>query len=238
MNESSRNRLVENWQRTVDDVAASAVKSGRSRDEVRIIGVSKYVDSETAAALRDAGCRDLGEARPQQLFEKASRIKRGSVTWHLIGHLQRNKAKRVVELADVIHSVDSLKLLRSIADYANQCGRAPALLIEVNISGEPDKHGFAPQELGDAWPDIAAVASVSVIGLMAMAGLQSHGGDAKRQFAAVRELRDSLRAQYGADLRELSMGMSGDFDQAISEGATMVRIGSRLFEGIDGAGKA
>ncbi|MGV3486318.1 MAG: YggS family pyridoxal phosphate-dependent enzyme [Planctomycetaceae bacterium] len=229
---NDRKRLVENWQRTVADVAASAAQAGRSTSEVRIIGVSKYVDVELTAALCDAGCCELGEARPQQLCEKAATIQRDDVTWHLIGHLQRNKARRVVEVADVIHSVDSVKLLQSIASHATQLGRMPKVLIEVNISGDSDKHGFSADELLAVWPEIQDVGVVPIVGLMAMAGLESHGDEARRQFAAVRQLRDTITERFGTSLPELSMGMSGDFEQAISEGATLVRIGSRLFEGI------
>jgi PLP dependent protein len=233
LTESVRQRLTENWQSTVAQVAAAAVAAGRSRDSVRIIGVSKYVNADITQGLLDAGCRDLGEARPQQLIEKVAAIASESVTWHLIGHLQRNKAKRVVEVADVIHSVDSLTLLESIANHAAQANRVPKLLIEVNISGEHDKHGIMPSELPAIWPTVMKIENVAIVGLMAMAGLESRGETASAQFAAVRELRDSLEAEFGSKLPELSMGMSGDFVEAIGAGATMVRIGSHLFTGID-----
>ena len=233
LNESDHRRLVENWQRTVAAVAEAALQAGRSSSEVRIIGVSKYVDLETTLALRDAGCHDLGESRPQNLVAKAAAFQSGSAIWHMIGNLQRNKARRVVELADVIHSVDSLKLLESIATYATELNRTPQVLIEVNISGEPDKHGYSPEELLAAWPDIMAIRQLPVVGLMAMAGLESSGDLARQQFGAVRLLRDTLREQYGSKLPELSLGMSGDFEAAISQGSTMVRIGSRLFDGLE-----
>ncbi len=231
-NESDRKRLIENWHRTVEDVASAAARAGRSNGEVRIIGVSKYVDVETTLALRDAGCHDLGESRPQNLLAKSSSFQTGSAVWHMIGNLQRNKARRVVEVADVIHSIDSLKLLESIATYAKELNHTPEVLIEVNISGEPDKHGFAPEQLLTAWPAIMAVKDVPVIGLMAMAGFDSKGQDARLQFAAVRQLRDTVKERFGSVLNQLSMGMSGDFEEAICEGSTMVRIGSRLFEGL------
>ena len=233
LNETDHRRLIENWQRTVAVVAEAAVQAGRSSSEVRIVGVAKYVDVETTLALRDAGCHNLGESRPQNLVAKAAAFQTGSAIWHMIGNLQRNKARRVVELADVIHSVDSLKLLESIATYATELNRTPQVLIEVNISGDADKHGFSPDELMVAWPDIMAVRQLPVVGLMAMAGLESTGDSARKQFAAVRLLRDALQERYGSKLPELSLGMSGDFEAAIREGSTMVRIGSRLFEGLE-----
>lgn len=233
LNETDHRRLIENWQRTVAVVAEAAVQAGRSSSEVRIVGVAKYVDVETTLALRDAGCHDLGESRPQNLVAKAAAFQTGSAIWHMIGNLQRNKARRVVELADVIHSVDSLKLLESIATYATELNRTPQVLIEVNISGDADKHGFSPDELTVAWPDIMAVRQLPVVGLMAMAGLESTGDSARKQFAAVRLLRDALQERYGSKLPELSLGMSGDFEAAIREGSTMVRIGSKLFDGLE-----
>ncbi len=225
--------MYDNWQRTVADVASAAANAGRSSDEVRIIGVSKYVDSEVTLALYEAGCHDLGEARPQQLIEKAAAIQQQPVSWHLIGHLQRNKAKRMVEIADVIHAVDSVKLLESIAHYALQSERTPRLLMEVNISGDGDKHGFAPGDLLRAWPAMMRVENVSIVGLMAMSGLESSSGEARAQFAAVRQLRDTIESEFGSTLPELSLGMSGDFVEAIGEGATLVRIGSRLFADVE-----
>jgi PLP dependent protein len=232
LHELNRQRLIQNWHSTVQDVAASIGQAGRASASVRIIGVSKYVTSDIAQALYEAGCRDLGESRPQQLIEKAACVQGDSVTWHLIGHLQRNKARRMVELADWIHSVDSLKLLETIASYSQQVGRTPKLLIEVNVSGDADKHGFKVDELVQAWPAIAAVPGINLCGLMAMAGIDADRSATKVQFAAVRQLRDDIQKRFGAPLPELSMGMSGDFDIAIQEGATMIRVGSRLFEGV------
>ena len=238
VSESIRNRLIKNWQRTLDDVSQAAARTGRSASAVRIIGVSKYVDAETTIALRAVGCEDLGESRPQLLLEKVAAFESPAedetrpVCWHMIGNLQRNKAKRVVEVADVIHSIDSVRLLVAVGEYATQSGRTPKVFIEVNISGESDKHGFGEKQLMDVWPEVMRVSTVPVVGLMGMAGLEAKGDDARRQFAALRSLRDKITAKHGTCLPELSMGMSGDFEEAIREGSTMVRIGSRLFEGV------
>jgi PLP dependent protein len=232
LHELNRQRLIQNWQRTVQDVAASVEQAGRENGSVRIIGVSKYVTSEIAQALHEAGCSDLGESRPQQLIEKTGCLTDDAITWHLIGHLQRNKARRMVELADWIHSVDSLKLLETIAGYSQQTGRTPNLLIEVNVSGDSEKHGFKVDELAEGWPAIAAVPGIRICGLMAMAGIDADRSATQAQFAAVRRLRNEIQDHFGSPLPELSMGMSGDFDIAIQEGATMIRVGSRLFEGV------
>ena len=135
-------------------------------------------------------------------------------------------------MADWIHSVDSLALLGSIKSHAEQLGRCPRLLIEVNISGDQDKHGFRADELLDQWPALVETSPVPIAGLMAMSGLDATQEQTQRQFAEVSHLRDRLQQLHGAPLPELSLGMSSDFREAICEGATMVRIGSRLFEGI------
>jgi PLP dependent protein len=230
----TRQRLSENWQRILQDVAHAVEQAGRAEGSVRIIGVSKYVTSDIAKALHEAGCHDLGESRPQQLLEKAAFLDGSPVEWHLIGHLQRNKARRMVEVADWIHSVDSLKLLDSIADYSRQLNRTPKLLIEVNVSGDADKHGFQVDEVAQNWPAIASVQGVEICGLMAMAGIDADRAATQSQFAIVRQLRDDIQQRFGGKLTELSMGMSGDFDIAIQEGATIIRVGSRLFEGVTG----
>jgi pyridoxal phosphate enzyme (YggS family) len=230
---STAAQLRDNWRKVCDEVAKAAMASGRRAEDVQVIGVSKYVDAETTGALFAAGCHALGESRPQQLWSKAETLALGDrVRWHLIGHLQRNKLRRTLRWDPVVHSVDSKRLLESIAAEAAQQDRRADVLLEVNISGDEAKTGFAPNQLE---PVIASLPSggVRVRGLMAMAGWGTDPDDARRQFARTRQLRDELAAATGCDLTELSMGMSGDFVAAIAEGATMVRIGSRLFTGIE-----
>lgn len=230
---SAAAQLRDNWKRVCDEVATAAMASGRSTEEVQVIGVSKYVDAATTRALFAAGCHALGESRPQQLWSKAETLALGDqVRWHLIGHLQRNKVRRTLRWDPVVQSVDSEHLLESIAKEAALRDNAVDVLLEVNISGDEAKTGFAPQQLE---PVIANLPSrgVQVRGLMAMAGWGTDPDDARRQFSRTRQLRDKLTAATGYDLPELSMGMSGDFVAAIAEGATMVRIGSRLFTGLE-----
>lgn len=228
-------RIQDNWQRVVEEVRSAAHAAGRRDEEVTIVGVTKYVDLETTAALVAAGCTDLGESRPQLLCDKAAGLAASSsVRWHLIGPLQRNKVRRTLQTATVIHSIDNLKLLRYLDVIAGELNAAPQILIEVNISGDASKHGFTPDDLLRDATALCAVRHARPVGLMGMAGLDSDGDQTHREFAALRQLRDRLTQQTGLTLPELSMGMSGDFEAAIAEGATMVRIGSRLFAGLPG----
>ncbi|TWU22936.1 Pyridoxal phosphate homeostasis protein [Novipirellula galeiformis] len=231
-----RTRLAENWKSVVDDVQAATTAAKRPSDSVQIIGVSKYVDAETTLALVEAGCHQLGENRPQVLWKKAAEVEfPDQVQWHLIGHLQRNKLRRSMPFRPWIHSVDSERLLHAIVEEASVLKQPTEVLLEVNISGEPDKTGLMPEaiepilerHLAEPGNDV-----VKVRGLMAMAGWGTDSESARRQFAETRQLRDELQLHTGVALPELSMGMSGDFAVAIAEGATMVRIGSRLFEGV------
>jgi len=234
MIEAARARIIDNWRLCREEVGKAAVASGRNPAEVQIIGVTKYVDAGTSRLLVEAGCRDLGEARPQQLVDKAIALAGVSpLHWHLIGSLQRNKVRRTLEYAHAIHSIDSIKLLRFVDSIAGELQLATQVLIEVNISGDASKHGFTPEMLLADSAALCDVSHVRIAGLMAMAGLESSLGQAQREFASVRQLRDRLVTQTGLPLAELSMGMSGDYRQAINEGATMVRIGTRLFEGLN-----
>ena len=180
------------------------------------------------------GARDLAESRPQRLCERAALVD-SSVHWHLIGQLQRNKVRKVLPVAAWIHSVDSLPLLRRIDEIAGELGARPRLLLEVNVSGEVAKGGFPASELSEAWPIVTAFKNVEVAGLMTMAPLFDSPEAARPVFAGLRLLRDQLKNLDPAiKLPELSMGMSGDFEVAAEEGATMVRVGSSLFEGLEG----
>lgn len=233
MTESSpRDRLRANWQRVVDEVREAARKHARSADSIRIIGVSKYVDVDMTRLLIDAGCLDLGESRPQQLWQKADELQEvKSIRWHLIGHLQRNKIRRTLRVRPLLHSVDSARLLHAIGKEADSQEQLIDVLLEVNVSGDEAKTGFSPPQVAAALNDLPP-SGVRVLGLMAMAGWGTERRQARQQFAQLRELRDRLVNETGNALPELSMGMSGDFVEAIAEGASMVRIGSRLFDGL------
>jgi len=215
----------------IDDAARAA---GRDPNEVTLLGVTKYVEPDVAMLLFDAGLADLAESRPQQLWQKAALLADLPVRWHMIGHLQRNKVARTVPLVDMIESVDSPRLLEAIERTAADLDRRLPVLLEVNVSGDPAKHGLAPAEVEPLLRQMGNFPHVEVRGLMCMAGLEGDLDEARRDFAALRSLRDRLLGDCpeGVSLEELSMGMSGDFEVAIEEGATIVRVGSALFEGI------
>jgi pyridoxal phosphate enzyme (YggS family) len=214
-------------------IDAAATGAGRSAAEVTLVAVTKYVDPTVADALVDAGCQDLGESRPQELWHKVDACRNQNLRWHLIGPLQRNKVRRTLPLVALIHSVDSLRLLQEIDRESAVLGRPTPVLFEVNISGDVTKHGFQPEAMEAALKVAAECRHVEVRGLMGMASREGDLTAARHNFRRLRELRDQLRDRHCViRLEELSMGMSGDFEAAIAEGATFVRIGSLLFEGL------
>lgn len=217
-------------------------QAGRDPAAVRLIAVTKYVDAAVTRAIAVAGCHDLGESRPQSLWAKAEALAAGgpSIRWHLIGHLQRNKVKRTLAVVDLIHTLDSRRLLEALDVEAAAAERPCQVLVEVNVAGDPGRTGATEAEARDI---VLAVAArhpfIRLRGLMGMASVPEGANaadQARRQFAWLREFRDRLARESGCDLPELSMGMSGDFAEAIAEGATMVRIGSALFEGLTSHG--
>jgi hypothetical protein len=233
-------RIAENLQQVRDRIAAAAKRIGRSPDDVMLVAVTKYVGAAEARALVEAGCHDLGESRPQELWRKAAELAAGSVRWHFIGHLQRNKLARTLPLISWLHSGDSLRLLEAVSAESAELVRSTSALLEVNVSGDATKHGFRPEEIEPLGEKLAALGGVEIRGLMAMAGREGSPDDARREFAQLRELRDRLQSAWGArfELKELSMGMSGDYEVAIEEGATFIRLGSALFEGLTFEGAA
>jgi len=228
-------RIAENVAQIRERIAKAAVRSGRSADEITLVAVTKYVDADTTQALVAAGCFALGESRPQQLWEKASAITAPGIQWHMIGHLQRNKVRRTLPIVALIHSVDSPRLAATIDEEASAQQLPPIpVLLEVNTSGESAKHGFQPDRIEPFLMEAARYRNITVRGLMCMAGLEGGFDEARHDFAALRELRNRLQNNCPPEisLNELSMGMSGDFEIAIEEGATIVRVGSALFDGI------
>lgn len=243
LDSASRRRLLENLEQLRARIAAAAVASGRPADAVRLVGVTKYVSADVARALVEAGLHDLGESRPQALWEKAAALSDlPQIRWHFIGHLQRNKVRRTLSSVSLLHAGDSLRLLEAWNEAAMELSQSVTeslplrqLLLEVNISGDAAKQGFAPEEIEPLLPQLAELRQLRVVGLMAMASLEGGAVRARSDFANLRKLRDRLIrvAPAGIELGELSMGMSGDFIEAIAEGATLVRVGSALFEGVE-----
>jgi pyridoxal phosphate enzyme (YggS family) len=208
-------------------------RAGRDRGDVTLVAVTKTVPVEVARALPELGVLDLGENRPQELWRKAEAVP-PPVRWHLIGHLQRNKVGRTLPLLHRVHSVDSPRLLHALEEEAARRQVSLPALLEVNVSREPNKHGLTPEEVADLAPAIAALKHVRVDGLMTMAALEEDPERCRPTFAELRTLRDRLgdRLGPGHPLVHLSMGMSNDFEVAVEEGATLVRLGTVLFEGL------
>ena len=187
------------------------------------MAVTKGFGTEVARAALEAGLTLLGENRVQEALPKIEALP--GAEWHLVGRLQRNKVHKAVAAFALIHSVDSVELLRRLSDEAGDTGLAPRLLLQVNVTAEPTKGGFAPERLSEALPAIGD----RVVGLMTMARHDAEADEQRRTFAALRDVRDRLQERAGIGLPELSMGMSGDVEAAVAEGATLVRIGTALF---------
>lgn len=230
-----RSRIADNLSHIRQQIADAAARSGRDAAGVTLVAVTKYVDTAAAKALLDAGCHDLGESRPQELWRKAETLAGTEVRWHLIGHLQRNKVRRTLPHLTLLHACDSLRLLKELDRVATEASSKVQALLEVNVSGDASKHGFRPSEMSSVVDSLTDYKEVRICGLMGMASLAGNLDDARRDFERLRLLRDRLAGNMpsGVELNELSMGMSGDFEVAIEEGATMVRVGSALFEGLD-----
>jgi pyridoxal phosphate enzyme (YggS family) len=224
-----------------DRIGAACRRAGRDPGAVRLVAVTKYVDAATTAAVLAAGCPDVAESRPQAIWEKAAAVSglAPAARWHLIGHLQRNKIRRTLPLLAMLESLDSLRLLEAVdAEAARQRIEPRDVLVEVNLSADPGRSGAAAADLPALVAAAARCPHVRLRGLMGMAGHpDAPAADARRDFARLRELRDRLQPTLPDPgmLGELSMGMSGDFEAAILEGSTMVRIGSALFTGLGDA---
>lgn len=216
-------------------IRAACERVGRSPNEITIVVVTKYAPDAAVLALEKFQRFELGENRPQQLVRRAEMARWAH--WHLIGRLQTNKVKLVLPSTVLIHSVDSVKLLERISQTAQDLRQTCPVLLEVNVSGEASKQGFEPDALRSTWNDILKLPSIKVRGLMTMAPFSDNPEDARPVFRSLRELRDDLRERAGSDInrhpfRDLSMGMTGDFEVAIEEGATLIRVGSAVFESI------
>ncbi|MBL8796636.1 MAG: YggS family pyridoxal phosphate-dependent enzyme [Planctomycetia bacterium] len=234
MNESTlRSVLGERLQAVEARLTAACQRVGRPRGDVTLVAVTKTIPEAVAALLPELGLLDLGENRPQELWRKAAALPT-NVRWHLIGHLQRNKVERTLPLIHLMHSVDSPRLLEALEKEAERRGASLDVLLEVNASREASKGGFAPDDVLQLPEPLARLKFVHVRGLMTMAAPEDDPERCRPTFAELRTLRDQLANNLGAphDLRHLSMGMSNDFEIAVEEGATLVRLGSVLFEGL------
>ena len=212
-------------------IAAAAIAAGRDPSSVRLVAVSKTFPIQLIREAYEAGQRDFGENRVQEALQKIEQTADLSIRWHLLGHLQTNKARKAGPAFATIQSVDSAELLSKLDAAAEQTGRTPELLIQVDLAGEASKFGVAPETVPRLFEAAGACRAARVVGLMTLPPVPDVPEDARPWFRRLRDLRDRWLAEGvpRTMLRELSMGMSGDFEVAIEEGATMVRVGTAIF---------
>ena len=220
--------LVENADLVRQQVETARNKANR-QDQVNVIAVTKYVDVVTTEAMVKTGIQHIGENRVDKFLEKYQALKGYDLTWHLIGSLQRRKVKDVINLVDYFHAVDSVKLAQEIqkrAEHPIKC------FLQVNISGEESKHGFAPDELDDVLAEIAQLDKIEIVGLMTMAPFEASQEELQDIFSKTHQLQKQLEKKQLKNMpfSELSMGMSRDFEVAVANGATYVRIGTSFFK--------
>lgn len=220
--------LVENADLVRQQVETARNKVNR-QDQVNVIAVTKYVDVATTEALVKTGIQHIGENRVDKFLEKYQALKEYDLTWHLIGSLQRRKVKDVINLVDYFHALDSVKLAQEIQKRAE---RSIKCFLQVNISGEESKHGFAPDELDDVLAEIAQLDKIEIVGLMTMAPFEASQEELQDIFSKTHQLQKQLEKKQLKNMpfSELSMGMSRDFEVAIANGATYVRIGTSFFK--------
>jgi len=244
---AKRSPLAERLDAIRERIATACAKVKRDASEVTLVAVTKTAGPEQIREILSLGVTDLGESRAQNLAQRAGQISEflqrrtthgdGSanpkVRWHMMGHLQRNKVKPIVPFIHLVHSVDSLRLAEEIDAQAQKLGRKVAVLMQVNTSEETQKFGVAVGAAVHLAEQIDSMPNVQLIGLMAMGALDAPEAEVRHVFARTREIFDELKWHKigGAGFKQLSMGMSGDFEQAILEGSTMVRIGTALFGG-------
>ncbi|WP_273451308.1 YggS family pyridoxal phosphate-dependent enzyme [Streptococcus ferus] len=220
--------LKENKQRLFEEVANVCKGAGRKPEEVTIVAVTKYVDSQTAEELVQAGVQHLGENRVDKFLEKYQALADYDLTWHLIGSLQRRKVKDVINYVDYFHALDSLKLASEIQKRALHPIKC---FLQVNISGEESKHGFRPDQVEEVVQSLKDFDKLMIVGLMTMAPLGASDSQLAEIFKQTDDLRKFLKGKKikNMPMEDLSMGMSGDFPIAIQNGSTFVRIGSSFF---------
>lgn len=223
--------IAGNVARVRERIAAAALSVGRKPEEIRLVAASKMNDAQRVRAAIAAGVDICGENRVQELLEKKKLNAYDGCAVHMIGHLQRNKVRQVVGAVDMIQSADSAELLTLIDRQAEKLGLIQPVLLEVNIGGEASKSGVAPGELPSLLEQISALSHVQVRGLMTIPPMEEKTGGNRAYFARMQQLFVDIRAKKYDNvlMAELSMGMSGDFEDAVREGATLVRVGSAIF---------
>jgi len=225
----SEHELVSRLEHTRQEAAQAAQGCGRNPEEITLVAVSKLHPAKAVAVLADAGHRDFGENYIQEALGKQEELSGRDIRWHFIGHLQSNKAKFAAGRFALIHTLDSAKLARALHNRAQDMNIRQDVLIQVNVSGEEQKFGVSQDGLGELAEAVAGFSGLALKGLMSMPPFFDRPEAARPYFARLRELRDKAESDLGVRLPHLSMGMTGDFPVAIQEGATIIRIGTKIF---------
>ena len=223
-------QLRENLNIVEERICAACARAGRSRSEVTLIAVSKTKPVPMLQTVYDAGIREYGENKPQEIKDKYPQLPQ-DIHWHMIGHLQRNKIKYIIDKVCLIHSVDSVSLAEAISKEAAKHDLVMPVLIEVNVAGEESKFGVTPEETEQLIRTISTLPNIRVEGLMTIAPYTENAEDNRSYFAALRKLFIDIKDKNidNVNMCNLSMGMTGDYEVAIEEGATMVRVGTGIF---------
>ena len=229
MEKLSAEEFDRNYKDVLDRLYAAAEKSGRSAEDVTLLAATKTVDADTVNYAIKKGITHIGENRVQELLSKYSLL--NPAHSHFIGHLQTNKVKDIIDKVEMIESVDSLKLAKEISKQAGKCGIVMNILAEINIGGEESKSGFAPEDAENAVREIAKLPNIHIKGLMCIPPVANMPEEARKYFRKMYKLFLDIGAKNidNSCMSVLSMGMSGDFDIAVSEGANLVRVGTSLF---------
>ena len=220
--------VAENLTEIRGRIKGACVKAQREADSVELIAVSKTFSAESILEAVDARQLNFGESRLQEAEGKIAALP-ASIHWHFIGRVQRNKVRKILQNFEVIHAIDSLRLATFADEIATELGMSPKVFLQVNVAGEASKGGFSPEGFRTEMESILALKRLDLLGLMTIPPAGPDAESARRWFSALRELRDVLEVEFAVKLPSLSMGMSGDFEVAIEEGATHVRVGSAIF---------
>ena len=224
----SADSIANNLEQVEARIAKACEKAGRAREEVQLLAVSKTWPAETVFLAYDAGLTLFGENKVQEAIAKVPQLP-DRITWHLIGALQRNKVRKALTVFDTFHSIDSLALAQQTDRIAAEMGLFPQVFLQVNLAGEASKHGFAPAELLSQFEQLLDLSRLQIQGLMILPPFDPEPENVRASFAGLREFRDELAEKSGISLPQLSMGMSHDFDVAIEEGSTIIRVGTAIF---------
>lgn len=223
--------IADNLASVIHHIGEAARKVGRDPDSIGLIVVSKQMPTEKIIEAYQAGAKCFGENKVQEAISKTDEVNAKDISWHFIGHLQKNKIKFLDSRFDLIHSVDSLFLAEKISTHCEGQNRKQSVLLQVNISGEETKFGMTPSELEEQLPSFGKLKGVRIQGLMTIPPQDPDAENSRQYFSALRELRDKCQAKNveGVELKELSMGMTNDYPIAVEEGATLVRVGTAIF---------